>query len=98
MSDLIQKASQATPSGDLLRDLLDTRIAKSEREWAASREIERLRAENVALKEELLREREASSAMKEGAAEMLRVFCKHNPSVGQALSALVEQAEWKHDD
>ena len=43
------KCCAATPSGDLLRDLLDSRIAKSEREWFASREIARLKGEEVGL-------------------------------------------------
>lgn len=47
------KCCAATPSGDLLRDLLDSRIAKSEREWFASREIARLKGEVEALKGEL---------------------------------------------
>lgn len=34
---------QARPHGELIRELLDSRIPKSEREHAAVREIERLR-------------------------------------------------------
>lgn len=34
---------QARPHGELIRELLDSRIPKSEREHAAAREIERLR-------------------------------------------------------
>lgn len=36
---------QARPHGELIRELLDSRIPKNEREHAAAREIERLRAE-----------------------------------------------------
>jgi hypothetical protein len=36
-------AKQATPHQELITRLLDSRIAKSEVEWAAKREIERLR-------------------------------------------------------
>ena len=35
-------AYQATPREELLRQLLDSRIPKNEREWCASREIEKL--------------------------------------------------------
>lgn len=38
-------ACQATPREELLRQLLDSRIPKNEREWCAAREIERLRGE-----------------------------------------------------
>jgi hypothetical protein len=34
---------QARPHGELIRELLDSRIPKNEREHAAAREIERLR-------------------------------------------------------
>jgi len=34
---------QATPREELIRQLLDSRIPKNEREWCAAREIERLR-------------------------------------------------------
>lgn len=43
-TDVEQKA--ARPHNELIRELLDSRIPKSEREHAAAREIERLR-ENV---------------------------------------------------
>lgn len=36
-------ACAATPRDELLRQLLDSRVAKNEREWAGAREIERLR-------------------------------------------------------
>lgn len=39
------EAKRATPHATLLAELLDSRIPKSEREHAAAREIERLRAE-----------------------------------------------------
>lgn len=42
-ADVEQKA--ARPHGELIRELLDSRIPKNEREHAAAREIERLRAE-----------------------------------------------------
>lgn len=48
-----QKPCEATPSGDLYRDLMDPRIAKSEREWFASRKIAELEAENQQLKNAL---------------------------------------------
>lgn len=35
------KCYQATPHGTLLEQLMDSRVAKTEREWAACREIER---------------------------------------------------------
>lgn len=44
MSDA-HEAKQATPHATLLAELLDSRVPKSEREHAAKREIERLRAE-----------------------------------------------------
>lgn len=42
MSD---KAKQARPHRELIAEFLDSRVPKSEREWAAKREIEKLRAE-----------------------------------------------------
>ena len=36
---------QATPREELLRQLLDSRIPKNEREWCAAREIEDMRAD-----------------------------------------------------
>ena len=38
-------AMQATPHAELIAHIMDSRIAKNEREWAAAREIERLLAE-----------------------------------------------------
>lgn len=40
---LLGGACHATPKDELIRQLLDSRIAKTEREWAGAREIERLR-------------------------------------------------------
>jgi len=37
-------SKQATPRSELLEQLLDSRVPKNEREWAAKDEIERLRA------------------------------------------------------
>ena len=50
MSDSNEAAKQATPHALLLAELLDSRIPKSEREHAAKREIERLRAERDELR------------------------------------------------
>lgn len=36
---------QATPHGSLIKQIIDPRVPKNEREWAAAREIERLTAE-----------------------------------------------------
>jgi hypothetical protein len=36
---------QATPAGDLRQQILDSRVPKNEREWWASREIEKLERE-----------------------------------------------------
>ena len=38
------KASQATPSGDLEKDLMSESVAKTEREWFAKRKVESLQA------------------------------------------------------
>lgn len=38
------KARQATPHADLIQQILDSRVAKNEREHAAGREIAQLRA------------------------------------------------------
>jgi len=43
------KCSQATPHGTMLEQIMNSSVPKSEREWAASREIERLRAANDTL-------------------------------------------------
>ena len=37
------QTGQATPEDELIRQLLDSRIAKTEREWVGGREIKRLR-------------------------------------------------------
>lgn len=47
---MMSAEKQATPHADLINDLLDSRTPKSEREHAAVREIERLRAECEAIK------------------------------------------------
>jgi hypothetical protein len=39
----------ATPHGTLIEQILDSRIAKNEREWAAAKEIESLRSQVAAL-------------------------------------------------
>jgi hypothetical protein len=44
MTDLKQ-CYQATPHGSLIKQIIDPRVPKNEREWAAAREIERLTAE-----------------------------------------------------
>jgi hypothetical protein len=43
---------QATPAGDLRQQILDSRVPKNEREWWASREIEKLERELAAAKAE----------------------------------------------
>jgi hypothetical protein len=50
-----KKPFQATPAATLEQHVMDARIAKSEAEWWASREIERLRA-RVEVLEQLARE------------------------------------------
>ena len=54
----IREEKAATPHNELIVQLLDSRVPKSEREHAAAREIERLREEVDALKaeNEMLRE------------------------------------------
>ena len=42
------QGGQATPHATLIVELLDSRVPKNEREWAAAREIERLTAERDA--------------------------------------------------
>jgi hypothetical protein len=56
------EAKQATPHSQLISELMDSRVPKTEREHAAAREIERLRAaleqpeqEPVAVNDELLK-------------------------------------------
>lgn len=46
------KGKRATPHGTLLEQLLNPNFPKSEREWAASREIEKLYARTVALEKQ----------------------------------------------
>jgi hypothetical protein len=43
---------QATPAGDLRQQIIDSRVPKNEREWWASREIEKLERELTAAKAE----------------------------------------------
>jgi DNA repair exonuclease SbcCD ATPase subunit len=43
---------QATPAGDLRQQIIDSRVPKNEREWWASREIEKLERELAAAKAE----------------------------------------------
>jgi hypothetical protein len=40
---------QATPHAELIQQIMDSRVPKNEREWAAGREIEHLRAEVASL-------------------------------------------------
>jgi len=49
MTEQKHKASQATPNGTLLEQIMDPCQPKSEREWAAKHEIERLRADAARL-------------------------------------------------
>jgi hypothetical protein len=44
-----EQPCQATPRAELLRQLLDSRIPKNEREWCAAREIEELRKDKERL-------------------------------------------------
>jgi hypothetical protein len=44
-------AKQATPHGDLIAQVLDPCLPKTEREHVAAREIERLRAEVITLRQ-----------------------------------------------
>jgi DNA repair exonuclease SbcCD ATPase subunit len=46
------KPCQATPAGDLRQQIIDSRVPKNEREWWASREIEKLERELAAAKAE----------------------------------------------
>ena len=46
---------EATPHADLIAQIMDSRVPKNEREWAAEREIARLRRE-LAEARELLRD------------------------------------------
>jgi|688.fasta_scaffold997684_3 hypothetical protein len=50
-----KKPFQSTPTATLEQHVMDARIAKSEAEWWANREIERLRA-RVAVMEKALRQ------------------------------------------
>jgi len=45
---------QATPSGDLREQIMDSRVPKNEREWWAAREIEKLERELAAAKKDLV--------------------------------------------
>lgn len=47
------KPCQATPHGTLLEQIMDSNLPKSEREWAAAREIATLRKENEQIRERL---------------------------------------------
>jgi len=40
-----EQPQEATPHAELIAEIMDSRIAKSEREWAAAREIESLRSD-----------------------------------------------------
>ena len=48
---------QATPHAELLAQILDPRVPKNEREWAAAREIEKLTAERDLLEKDAQRYR-----------------------------------------
>jgi hypothetical protein len=50
---------QATPAGDLRQQILDSRVPKNEREWWASREIEKLERALAAEREKVRVLREA---------------------------------------
>ena len=55
MSD--HEAKQATPHSQLIAEIMDSRVPKNEREWAAKDEIERLRRELAEAREALRRAR-----------------------------------------
>jgi hypothetical protein len=48
--ELANNEKQATPHADLIAQILDSRVPKNEREWAAAREIEALTARLANLK------------------------------------------------
>jgi hypothetical protein len=52
---------QATPAGDLRQQIIDSRVPKNEREWWASREIEKLERALTAEREKVRLLREALS-------------------------------------
>lgn len=68
---------QATPHADLISELMDSRRAKSEREHAAAREIESLRARVAELEEHIAHVetwvKEGEEAMRGGKSSYL--FC-----------------------
>ncbi len=87
---------QATPAGDLRQQIMDSRVPKNEREWWASREIEKLERE-LAETERLRfgadadrrRLRAQLAAIEEDGTE------EHNAAVGlrQKLVAVLDRAE-----
>ena len=63
-SEIEAEAMQATPHIELIAQIMSSVVPKNEREWAASREIERLRAEVARLREALHTAREGLAHIK----------------------------------
>jgi hypothetical protein len=80
---------QATPAGDLRQQILDSRVPKNEREWWASREIEKLERELANAKKECEELRSVNAT----GAERLRFVLGEN----SRLRAEVENGQLKKE-
>jgi len=94
-ADVEQKA--ARPHGELIRELLDSRIPKSEREHAAAREIERLRADAERyrwLRERMVAEEIVNKAYAVIALRVVGPIAKRpaDPEYCGELDAVIDQA------
>lgn len=68
----IPNGCAATPHDELIAQIIDSRVAKSEREWAAKREIEWLR-ENAALDWRFLTVKNCRDALEQIAGALRRI-------------------------
>jgi hypothetical protein len=91
-----EQPCQATPSGDLRQQILDSRVPKNEREWWAAREIEKLERELAAAKGEC----EELFSVNATGAERLRFVLEENSHLRAELAVAENWVEHhsKHAD
>jgi len=103
MSD---KPQQATPHKSLIDQVMDSRVAKNEREWACAIEIEKLQARVQELEEKMnitnkhdliwLERREVKRIKAEGIEEMLEDLAKTQDGRYMMLIPLNRIIDWKN--
>lgn len=96
--NLREAAQQATPREQLLKELMDSRVSKTEREHAAAREIERLRADRGV--EAVTQDWDEVEALRESLREHMAEIHRLRAAGWQAIDAMdskhdMTKAEWR---